>query len=94
MPCCVGLLALAAPRIVIVLLVLLSDYLGRAYETTLWPLLGFLFLPTTTLAYAFAINQSGSVGGLYLILVLAAFLVDLSASGYGVSRRGKRRGKG
>lgn len=89
MPCCLAILALAAPRVVIVLVVLFSDYMGRAYETLIWPLLGFFFLPTATLAYAFAINQVGSVSGIYLIVVVVAVLIDLSSSGYGLSRRGR-----
>lgn len=90
MPCCLGILALAAPRFVLVLVFVFSDYLGRAYETALWPLLGFVFLPTTTLAYAFAVNEAGSVRGLHLVVVVAALLIDLSASGYGLSRRRAR----
>jgi hypothetical protein len=61
MACLVGCLALALPRVAILLVVLFSDYLGAAYQTILWPLLGFLFMPTTTLAYAWAINSRGSV---------------------------------
>jgi hypothetical protein len=90
MPCCLAIVALAAPRIVIVLVVLFSDYMGRAYETLIWPLLGFFFLPLTTLAYAFSINSAGSVQGIYLVLVVLAVLIDLSSSGYGASRRGAR----
>jgi hypothetical protein len=41
MPCLIGCLALSAPRFAIVLVVLFSDFIGRAYQTTLWPLLGF-----------------------------------------------------
>ena len=52
MPCFVGCLALAMPRLTILLVVLLSDYIGRAYESLLWPILGFFFMPLTTLAYA------------------------------------------
>lgn len=89
MPCCLAIVALAAPRVLIVLLVLFSSYLDRAYETLLWPIVGFIFLPTTTLAYALAINEAGAVTGLYLVLVVIAVLIDLSSSGYGVSRRGR-----
>ena len=49
MPCCIGLIALSAPRVAILLVVLFSDYIGTAYETTLWPLLGFFFRSTFTL---------------------------------------------
>ena len=44
MPCCVALLALMAPRIAIILVVIFSDYIGTAYETRLVPFLGFFFL--------------------------------------------------
>jgi hypothetical protein len=56
--------------------VLFSDYIGRAYETRLWPLLGFFFMPLTTLAYAWAINSHGSVDGGYLVVVVVAALID------------------
>jgi hypothetical protein len=88
MPCCVTLIALAAPRIALFLVWILSDYLGRAYETVWVPLLGFLFLPTTTLAYAWAINTRGEVRGFGLAVVVLAALVDLGA--LGSSRRRKR----
>jgi hypothetical protein len=81
MPFLVGCLALMAPRFVIVLVVLFSDYLGRAYETLLWPLIGFLFMPLTTLTYAWAINSRGSVEGFQLVIVVVAILLDLGLIG-------------
>ena len=56
MPCFVGCLALAAPRFAILLVVVFSSYIGRAYETVFWPFLGFLFMPLTTLAYAWSVH--------------------------------------
>jgi hypothetical protein len=87
MPCFVGCLALFIPRITIVLVVILSDYIGRAYQTTIWPLLGFIFMPLTTLAYAFAINSNGSVSGIYLVVVVVAVLIDLGIVGGGASNK-------
>ena len=81
MPCLIGCLALAFPRVAILLVVIFSDYLGQAYQTVIWPLLGFLFMPLTTLAYAFAINENGSVSGLHLVLVVLAVLADLGIVG-------------
>lgn len=83
MPCLVASLAFFFPRVAMVLMVIFSDYLGRAYDTMLWPLLGFLFAPYTTLAYAFSINRHGSVDGLYLALVVIAVLFDLGILGGG-----------
>ena len=89
MPLLVGCLALAMPRFAIVLVVIFSDYIGRAFQTTLWPFLGFLFMPMTTLAYALAINSRGSVTGLYLVVVVVAVLLDLGLVG-GSASRGRR----
>ena len=93
MPLAVGCLALLTPRLAIVLVVLFSDYIGRAYETTLWPLLGFLFLPLTTLAYAFAVNAGGSVEGIYLAVVVVAVLIDLGVFGGSAAKRKRRRSR-
>jgi hypothetical protein len=87
MPCLVGCLALATPRFAIVLVVFFSDYIGRAYETNLWPFVGFLFMPLTTLAYAWAINSRGSVAGWHLAVVVVAVLVDLGVIGGSKPRR-------
>ena len=81
MPCLIGCLALATPRFAIILVVIFSDFIGRAYETTIWPLVGFFFLPLTTLAYAWAINSQGSVSGGYLAVVVIAVLLDLGLLG-------------
>ena len=94
MPCLVGCLAVAMPRFAIVLVVIFSDYIGHAYQTTIWPLLGFFFMPLTTLAYAWAINSNGSVSGLYLVVVILAVLGDLGAFGAGeAGRRSSRRSR-
>jgi hypothetical protein len=90
MPCLIGLLALITPRIVLLVVALFTGYLGRAYDTLLWPVLGFFFMPLTTLAYAFAINEGGAVQGYYFFIVLLAALIDLGVIG-GASRRRRRR---
>ena len=87
MPCLVGILAFFFPRLAIVAVVIFSDYLGAAYQTVLWPLLGFLFMPLTTLAYAWAINANGSVSGGYLVIVILTVLMDLGILGGGASNR-------
>lgn len=87
MPCLVGCLALSFPRLAIILVVIFSDYIGAAYQTWIWPLLGFFFMPLTTLAYAWAINANGSVSGIYLLVVIIAVLIDLGTVGGGAANR-------
>jgi hypothetical protein len=91
MPCLVGLLALVFPRLAIILVVIFSDYIGTAYQTWIWPLLGFIFMPLTTLAYAWAIHDRGSVDGIHLVVVVVAVLLDLGIIGGGASNRQVRR---
>jgi hypothetical protein len=87
MPLLIGCLALAAPRFAIVLVVFFSDYIGRAYESVFWPFIGFLVMPLTTLAYAWAINSRGSVAGVHLAVVVIAVLMDLGLVGGSASKR-------
>jgi hypothetical protein len=92
MPCLVGCLALSMPRIALVLVWLFSPgYLGAPFETRLWPLLGFLFLPLTTLAYAFVWHQGeGAISWGGVIVLIVAVLIDLGLVGSGARSRRKR----
>jgi hypothetical protein len=87
MPCLLGCLALFVPRLVIVLLVIFTHYVEHAYQTLLWPVLGFIFMPVTTLAYAFAINSNGQLNGIYLVIFVLAVLIDLGLIGGHESQR-------
>ena len=89
MHCLMGCLALLTPRLAIVLVFLFSNYLGRAYQGPLWPVIGFFFMPLTTLAYAWAVNTNGTVTGIYLAVVVIAVLLDLGL--IGTSARSRRR---
>lgn len=85
--CCVLiLLAFFTPRVVLFVL-WLTSYLSRAYETWLWPTLGFFFLPATTLAYAIARNELGGISGLGVVVVLIGLAVDIGLLGGGARQR-------
>jgi len=87
MPCLIGLVLLGMPRLALFLLWLLGGgYLARAFESALWPILGFFFLPVTTLAFAYAFNTlqpSGAVPDLGWLLVAVGLLIDLGLFGGG-----------
>lgn len=91
MPCLLAIGGLTLPRVVIVALVVFTDYIGRAFDSFLWPLLGFFFMPTTTLAWAWAHNTRGSVRGVHAIIVVVAVLLDLGFIGSGRSWFLRRR---
>jgi hypothetical protein len=51
MPCLLLLFALITPRLVIVLLWLFTSWFRGMFQIALWPVIGFIFLPTTLLWY-------------------------------------------
>lgn len=88
MPCLIVLLALLIPRVLMVFIYFLTNWFSLAYQTWIWPLLGFLFMPYTTLAYMAAmLNNNGSVSGLWLVLAILAVVVDLGHVGLGRRHR-------
>jgi hypothetical protein len=89
--CLVVVLALLTPRLVMVLMWLFSNYLSHAYGTWVWPLLGFFFLPTTTIAFAIAQNEFGGFRGWGAVITVVGVLFDVGvlggARGRGILRR-------
>lgn len=83
MRCLLGCLAMLTPRAVIMMLVAWTDYIGTAFTHWAWPLLGFIFLPVTTLAAAVANHELRDQPIFYYPLIVAALLLDLGAFGGG-----------
>ncbi len=90
MGCLLAILALITPRFVLVILWLFTNYLARAYDSFIWPLLGFFFLPATTITYAIAENELDGVRGWGLVLIILGVLVDLGMLGGGARSRRTR----
>lgn len=91
MGCLVLVVALMLPRVALVLAWLLTDWLARAYDTWLLPLLGFIFLPYTTLAYMAAVLNAGGINTLWGIIIVLAVIVDIGHWGHGYRTRPRRR---
>ena len=91
MPCLLVLLLLAFPRIALVLLFFFSNYLERAYHGLILPLLGFVFLPLTTLAYAWMVNTGQPTEGINLLILIVAAIIDVGGLGGGEYHRRSRR---
>lgn len=88
--CCLGILALIFPRATLVLM-WLTGYTLTAFETRLWPLLGFFMMPYTACAYAVAINEFGAVEGAGLALVILGVILDLGSHGGSATQGARRR---
>lgn len=79
MPLLLALLALLAPRISIVVLWLFTNWFDGLFTSSLWPILGFIFLPTTLLWYTVVLHWFGGVWSLWLIVGLViALAIDVS----------------
>lgn len=90
MPCILLVLVLAFPRLVLVLMFLFSNYLQRAYHGLILPLLGFLFLPLTTIVYSWLTNSHLPIAGVNLVILVVAVVIDVGGWGGGEWRRRSR----
>ena len=87
MPCLLLLIGVAFPRLALVLLFLFTGFLERAYHSLLLLVLGFVFLPLTTIVYAWIVNGRHPVDGIYLAALIIAALADLGVLGQGEYQR-------
>lgn len=86
--CLVFLIALAFPRAAIILLALFSTWFRGVFDTLLIPILGFIFLPYTTLAYSLVVKVwDGNWGFWPVVFTCLAILLDLGVVGAGSRRR-------
>jgi hypothetical protein len=87
MCCVIAILAFLGPRVAIFLLWLFTNYMSRAFDGFILPLLGFLFLPWTTIAFAIAQNELGGPSGIGLLVILLGLLADVGVLGGGARSR-------
>lgn len=87
MGCMIFLLSLIGPRVALGFVWIFTNFVDRAYDNMLVPVLGFVFLPWTTLVYAFAYDGTG-VSSLGWFFVALAALGDISS--FAAAHRGQR----
>lgn len=79
MPCLLVLVALALPRASIVGLWFFTSWFEGVFDSLLWPVLGFIFLPTTLLWYSAVQHWYGGDWGLWQIVgLIVALAIDTS----------------
>jgi hypothetical protein len=92
MGCCLVFFVLAgAPRAALFFMWLFTNRLSVALESFWYGVVGFFFLPFTTVVYALAYAPERGVRGFGWILVAFAFVTDLSVTfGGGKAERQRR----
>ena len=79
MPCLIVVLALATPRLLIVLLWLFTNWFRGAFPSAVVLILGFLFLPTTLLWYTAVQHWFDGVWSFWPIVgMVIALAIDVS----------------
>ncbi len=91
--CILTTIALLMPRVLMAFILLMTDWFGRAYESVIWPVLGFLFMPYTTLAYMAAQIRGGGLSGGWVALLIVAVIVDVAHWGGGGHAARRRQGE-
>jgi hypothetical protein len=77
--CCFFLLfAALGPRFAIIAMWLFGNRVDLAFGSWLWPLLGLVFVPWTTLMYLLVWSPGGGVSGAEWILVGLGLALDLA----------------
>jgi len=90
MGCLLPIIAIFMPRLALVLIYFFTNWFSLAFQTILWPLLGFLFMPYTTLIWMLAMIYNGhQMNGAWLIALVVAVLFDVGGQG-GSARRRRR----
>lgn len=88
MPCLLTILIIAFPRVAIVLLYLLTNFFAHVYTSLLIPLLGFIFLPLTLIAYTYFLNAHIPMNITSFVILFIAVILDLGLVGGATRRRG------
>jgi len=82
MPCLLAILMLAFPRIALALVFFFTNRVDATFPNNLLiPLVGFLFLPLTTLLYVLLVSSGMAIAGINLLFMFIAVIIDLGLVG-------------
>jgi hypothetical protein len=79
MPCLLVALALFTPRLAVAFLWFFSHWFEGLFSSLLWPIVGFIFLPTTLLWYSALQHWFGGAWTIWPVAgLVVALVIDLS----------------
>ena len=88
MPLLFAILALFTPRLIVVLLWFTTHWFQGLFPSLLWPIVGFLFMPTTLLWYSAVLVWFNGQWTLWPVVgIVLAIMIDLSPVSAGRGRR-------
>ena len=87
--CLVATVGSVVPRLTLLFVWLFTDLVDRSFDGWIAPLVGLLLLPFTTLAFVFMWAPGRGVTGFGWVVVITAFLFDLSSYAGGAYGRGR-----
>ena len=94
MCCLVGAAAVVGPRFAVAIWWIFGNKVELAFDTWIWPLLGLIFAPWTTLAFLIAWQPGGLNGNWDAILVLLGIALDIVTWGQRFAAKGLNRERG
>jgi len=77
--CLFALIAAISPRAGIILLWVFTNYVNATFSTWIWPLLGLIALPWTTLMYILVAAPLGGISFWGWFFVIIGLVMDVSA---------------
>lgn len=64
-----------------------TDLISIAFNSAVWPLVGFVFMPLTTLAHTWAVTDPRGTGAIQMLLVGLCVMTDILVAVNSVRRR-------
>jgi hypothetical protein len=87
MGCLFILVTMLSPRLGIIILWAFTNYVNVVFNTWLWPLLGIVFLPWTTLIYILVAAPVGGITFWGWLMVGLGLISDLTAHAQAYTNR-------
>lgn len=69
--------AAVAPRLVLILMWLVGPWINAAFDSWIWPLLGIIFLPYTTIMYILVWSPATGLAGWDWVWVGQGVVLDI-----------------
>ena len=91
MGCLFVIIAAISPRLGIIILWIFTNYVNLAFTTWIWPLLGLIVLPWTTLMYILVAAPAGGINFWGWLMVGVGLVMDINSHAQAYANREQAR---